>query len=231
MSCRHARVFVGDRHDRFRADSSWSSQITATIEVIERLTPRLKDLGIRLAIETHADLTCDELLAVLDRLDPAIAGVTLDTGNLVMRLDDPVDAARRCAPTSSPPTSKTRSWRSPAGLCWQARPVGSGILPLPDILAALIHQNPAITLSIELHPRTYDLPIYDRKWLAFFPACGPNHWPRSSGWPRWPKSALPTARCRSPEAVESIPWASRDLDWLARSLGFLRSVVPTLAGI
>ena len=57
--------YVGDRHDRFRADSPWATRSTATIEVIERLTPRLKDLGIRLAIETHADLTGDELMAVL----------------------------------------------------------------------------------------------------------------------------------------------------------------------
>jgi 3-oxoisoapionate decarboxylase len=34
-----------------------------------------------------------------------------------------------------------------------------------------------------------------------------------------------------PEVVEAIPWADRDLDWLASSLGFLRSVVPALAGI
>ena len=31
-----------------------------------------------------------------------------------------------------------------------------------------------------------------------------------------------------PEAIESIPWDSRDLDWLASSLGYLRSVVPKL---
>jgi hypothetical protein len=28
-----------------------------------------------------------------------------------------------------------------------------------------------------------------------------------------------------------VPWTERDLDWLARSKGYLRSVVPTLAGI
>src|ERR1700722_3313352 len=78
LSCRHARVYVGNRHDRFRADNPWSSQIEATIEVIDRLTPALKSLGIRLAIETHADLTGDELIALLGRIDPDIAGVTLD---------------------------------------------------------------------------------------------------------------------------------------------------------
>ena len=54
--------YVGDRHDRFRHRSPWTDQIKATVEVLEQLTPRLKDLGIRLAIETHADLTGDELI-------------------------------------------------------------------------------------------------------------------------------------------------------------------------
>ena len=54
-----------------------AAQIEATIEVIDRITPTLKNLGIRLAIETHADLTGDELIALLGRIDPDIAGVTL----------------------------------------------------------------------------------------------------------------------------------------------------------
>ena len=53
------------------------------------------------AIETHADLTVDEILGLLDRLGPEVAGVTLDTGNLVMRLDDPV-ARRRAAGPARP---------------------------------------------------------------------------------------------------------------------------------
>ena len=174
LSCRHARVFVGNRHDRFRADNPWSSQIEATIEVIDRLTPALKNLGIRLAIETHADLTGDELIALLGRIDPDVAGVTLDTGNIVMRLDDPVELARRLAPYVVATHVKDAVLAfTPRGLCWQARPVGSGILPLPDILAVLLRQNPAVTLSIELHPRTYDLPIHDDKWLSYFPGLRP----------------------------------------------------------
>ena len=51
----------------------------------------------------------------------------------------------------------------------QARPLGLGILPLPEMLAILVAANPDLALSIELHPRTYDLPIFDREWLGFFP--------------------------------------------------------------
>ena len=60
------------------------------VEVLDLLCPRLLDLNLKLAIETHADFTAFELLDLLGRLDARAFGVTLDTGNLVMRLDDPV---------------------------------------------------------------------------------------------------------------------------------------------
>ncbi len=109
--------------------------------------------------------------------------------------------------------------------------MGSGIVPLPDILAEVIRHNPQIALSIELHARTYDLPIYDPKWLAFFPALKPASLAAvvrlaAQCEARYADGSLPR-----PAAVEAIPWTERDLDWLARSKGYLRSVVPTLAGI
>jgi sugar phosphate isomerase/epimerase len=232
LGCRHARAYVGDRHDRFRTDPPWIAQISATVEVLQQITPRLQDLRIRLAIETHADLTGDELVSMLEELEPEVAGVTLDTGNLVMRLDDPVEVATRLAPRVLATHIKDAVLAfTPRGLCWQARPVGSGIIPLPDILAPVIRANPEIALSIELHPRTYDLPIFDRKWLAHFPGLEP--WSLAAVVrlaalceKRFAEGSLPR-----PETVEAIPWPERDLDWLASSLGYLRTVVPPLARI
>jgi 3-oxoisoapionate decarboxylase len=232
LGCRHARVYVGDRHDRFRTDTPWKAQVAATAEVITRLGDQLKGLGLKIAIETHADLTGDELLALLGQLDPEIAGVMLDTGNLIMRLDDPVETVRRLAPRVLGTHVKDAVLAfTPRGLCWQARPVGSGIVPLTDILAEVIHANPGIALSIELHPRTYDLPIYDRKWLGYFPALQPESLAAVVRLAALCEKRYADGLLPRPEAIEAIPWASRDLDWLASSLGYLRSVVPTLAGI
>jgi 3-oxoisoapionate decarboxylase len=230
LGCHHARAYVGDRHDRFRSDTPWSVQLSATLETLILLTPRLKDLELKMALETHADLMADELLALLDRLDPQAFGVALDTGNLLMRLDDPIEAAQRLSPwVLSTDVKDAVLAFTPRGLCWQARPVGSGILPLPDILAPVIQSNPDIALSIELHPRTYDLPIFDRKWLAYFPGLRPESLAAivrlaALCEERYAEGGLPR-----PEVVETIPWANRDLDWLARSLGYLRSVIPTLS--
>jgi 3-oxoisoapionate decarboxylase len=232
LGCRHARVYVGDRHDRFRSDVSWSVQVEATRQVLTVLTPRLLDLGLRLAIENHADFTVSELLDLLDRLDSRAFGVTLDTGNLLMRLDDPVAAVAQLAPCVLSTHIKDAVLAfTPRGLCWQARPVGSGILPMPDLLALLIQARPGLSLTIELHPRTYDLPIFERQWLSFFPTLSTQSLATvvrlavlCEG--RYAQGTLPR-----PVSVETIPWGNRDQDWLASSLGYLRSVVPTLANL
>jgi sugar phosphate isomerase/epimerase len=165
----------------------------------------------------------------LDRLGPELAGVTLDTGNLAMRLEDPLRAAERLAPRVLSTHVKDAVLAfTPRGLCWQARPVGLGILPNAEMLAVLALANPAVNLSIELHPRTYDLPIYDPTWLAFFPGLQPSALASavrlaSLSEERFAKGALPR-----PEVVEAIPWADRDLDWLDSSVAYLKSVVRAL---
>ena len=232
LGCGHARAFVGDRHDRFRRDTPWPDQIDATCDVLGRLTPVLRECGVKVAIETHADLTVDELLGLLDRLDPTISGVTLDTGNLVMRLDDPVRAVERLAPHVLCTHVKDCVLAyTPRGLCWQARPVGSGALPMPDLLAPLLRVNPSLNLSIELHPRTYDLPTRDLSWLSYFPRLNTDSLASVFRLAERCENRYATGFLDRPESVESVPWADRDLDWLALSLGYLRQVVPALVRI
>jgi sugar phosphate isomerase/epimerase len=232
LGCRHARAYVGDRHDRFRSDVPWRAQIESTIVVIRLLSPQLSELKIKVAIETHADLTARELNDMLDRIGRDVAAVTLDTGNLLMRLDNPAEAVELLAPSVVATHVKDAVLAfTPRGLCWQARPVGSGIVPLTDILSAIIRANPSTTLSIELHPRTYDLPIFDPQWLAYFPALQPESLAEVIRLAACCESRYADGTLARPEVVEAIPWANRDLDWLASSLGYLRSVVPTLAGI
>lgn len=225
----HARAYVGDRHDRFRTDTPWPRQIEATLDVLRRLGPTLRELGVRIALETHADLTTDELLGIVETLGDDTAAVTLDTGNLVMRLDDPVAAVRRLAPWVVATHIKDAVLAfTDRGLCWQARPIGGGILPIPDLLAALAQTRPRPNLSIELHPRIYDLPIFDPSWLAFFPKL------RAESLAAVVKLAWECERgygagsLTRPEVIEAIPWSERDLDWVARSVGYLRPVVQLL---
>jgi sugar phosphate isomerase/epimerase len=232
LGCRYARVFIGNRHDRFRSDIPWSAQVEASREVLALLTPRLLELGVKLAIETHADFMVQELVDLLGRLDPGAFGVTLDTANLLMRLDDPVEAVETLAPWILGTHIKDAVLAfTSRGLCWQARPVGSGILPLPDILACLMKHCPAVHLTIELHPRTYDLPIFDRKWLAYFPSLRPDSLASIIQLAALCESRYTEGSLPRPDELETTPWADRQLDWLARSVGYLKSVVPALSSL
>ncbi len=227
---RTVRVYVGDRHDRFRTDTRWPAQVDATLDVLNRLTPILREHGLRFAVETHADLTVDELLRLLGRLHPDVSGVTLDTGNLIMRLDDPARAAERLAGWVVGTHIKDCVLaRTPRGYAWQARPVGSGVLPMPDILAPLLRANPALNLTIELHPRTYDLPTNDPSWLAYFPDLKSSSLANLARLAADSEAQFADGRLESMASIEALPWPDRDLDWLAQSLGYLRSVVSALA--
>jgi sugar phosphate isomerase/epimerase len=232
LGCHHARIYFGDRGDRFRADVSWGDQIDAAMEVLQLLAPLLKDAGIQLGIENHADFTVEELLSVLKKLDPAVAGVTLDTGNLLMRFGDPIESTRRLAPWVTATHVKDAVLAfTPTGISWQARPVGAGILPLPDMLAVLLASSANLALSIELHPRTYDCPIFDPKWIGHFPTLTPSDLAAIVRLTVECEERFATGRWQRPDVVEAVPWAERDHDWLASSLGYLRSVVPTVAAI
>jgi sugar phosphate isomerase/epimerase len=229
LGCRHARAYVGDRHDRFRTDVPWAAQRAATVEVLERLAPQLRRRGVKVALETHADQTADELLEMIERVGPDIAGVTLDTGNLVMRLDDPIAAVSKLAPHVLATHVKDAVLAfTPRGLAWQARPIGSGVLPMPDLLAPLIRGRPDLTLSIELHPRTYDLPIYDKSWLAYFPGLRPESLAAVVRLAALCEARYAENSLDRPEVIEAIPWSDRDLDWLARSLGYLKKAAAML---
>ena len=102
---------------------------------------------------------------------------------------------------------------------------------MPDLLALLIQARPGLPLTIELHPRTYDLPIFESKWLSYFPALTSQALATVVRLAVLCEGRYAEGTLLRPESVETIPWANRDHDWLASSLGYLRSVVPTLANL
>lgn len=229
LGCSTVRAYVGDRHDRFRADVSWADQLAATAAVLRELRATLRGLRMHVAIETHGDITVDELLALVDDVGDDVLGVTLDTGNLLMRLEDPLLAVERLAPLVRQTHLKDAVLAfTQRGLCWQARPVGSGIVPIPDILAVLQGVKPDLNLSIELHPRTYDLPIFDRSWLGYFPALRAESLAAVVRLAAACEARYASGELPRPEEVEAVNWLDRDIPWLAQSVGYLRALVGVI---
>jgi sugar phosphate isomerase/epimerase len=60
--------------------------------------PLARELGIRIALENHEDLTAEELASIVEELDDEHVGVCLDTGNGMCIYEDPMETAARLAP-------------------------------------------------------------------------------------------------------------------------------------
>lgn len=54
--------------------------------------------GVKIAVENHCDLTTDELLGLMTRVNSPNIGVCVDLGNFMIHLENPVDSVKKLAP-------------------------------------------------------------------------------------------------------------------------------------
>ena len=132
------RIVVGG--PALRGSEPVEDQLARTAPLVRRAAERGAALGVRLAIENHADLDSRELLALIERADTADVGVCFDTANAARVGEDPVEAAERLMPFVSmvhlkdvEPAERVRD--PVAGPC--SVPYGEGVVPIAEILAVL----------------------------------------------------------------------------------------------
>lgn len=90
--------------DRFRTDVTWDEQLRSTGAFLERLRPVALDLGVHVNLETHEEITTFELVRLVEAAGPDAFGIVFDTANVLLRIEHPVMAAERVAPTCARPT-------------------------------------------------------------------------------------------------------------------------------
>lgn len=92
------RTVLGWEQDRYNPSVSWEQQLADATAVLRRLAPLARDLGQRIGLESHCDMTTHEMLRIIEAVGADVVGVCLDTGNLPTRMDEPLAATRRIAP-------------------------------------------------------------------------------------------------------------------------------------
>lgn len=147
----HARS-IGIQLVRVVAASPWVDRrpgdVDATIEALTTLIEHAGD-DVQLALENHADLTADELVAVLDAL-PGLA-LCLDTANALRVGADPVELARRFAPRTAMVHVKDVATDPFDGVTGPRSCVyGDGVVDLDGVLAALDDGTPGRLYCVEL---------------------------------------------------------------------------------
>ena len=228
MGCRDLWCVTGTYTDRFDGKAPWPEQLRATADFLTSLLPMLRDLGVRLCLETHEEITLPEVLRLVE-VDPECLGLCLDTGNVLVRAEDPAAWAKRLAPHVRLTHVKDAVLLfDEHGLTRQVRACGEGVLDWPTILAALAEHRPELDLSIEDHRGAIGPRIFDPTWRAGHPeltAAGVADVVRLA----WLSAErLRRGEVPSPEAADATPWEEQELPRLRRAAAHLRAVVAEL---
>jgi sugar phosphate isomerase/epimerase len=133
--------------DVLRTVIGFEGTIEATIgrtrAAMESVLPLARQLGVRIAIENHEDVTAAELRQLLDALNDPQVGACLDTGNDLVVYGDPLQAARELAPRAFTTHLKDHRIVRVDGVVYSVGvPLGTGDIDLPAILKVIRRDSP-----------------------------------------------------------------------------------------
>jgi len=143
------------------------------VAVLREACRAAEDMGLRIAMENHADFTVRELASILARVASPALGFTVDCANLAFDLDEPLRLARIMAPYALTTHFKNyRIIRTPNGLALENCSLGEGEIDIAAIARLLAEHNPEINLNIEIHSQfaPFTLDILEPTFFARHPS-------------------------------------------------------------
>ena len=160
----------GRRYETFETLEAFNEFKAASMAAIQRAEPILKNRQVKLGIENHKDWRIDELVALMHHFDSEWIGVTLDTGNNMSLLEDPMEVVHALAPYTVTTHFKDMNVKEyEEGFLLSEVPLGEGILGLKEVVDTCKKHNPQVTLNLEMITRDpLKIPCKtDRYWETF----------------------------------------------------------------
>ena len=152
---------IGTLEDRA---TDWHAQLDAVAALLTGLRPLLRDLGMKALVKTHEEITSYDCLRLIERVGADVLGVSYDPANMLVRFEDPIEAAKRLAPHVAQVhvDDAILRFEGDIGLRRYLAPIGRGTIDWQKLLALLPDANPLI----ELHRGQFTMPVFDPHWLA-----------------------------------------------------------------
>jgi sugar phosphate isomerase/epimerase len=224
--CRELWCVTGTYTDRFQGKAPWPEQLRATQEFLLYLSPFLRDVGCRLNLETHEEVTIPELVRLVEAVGPDVLGLCMDTANILARAADPAEAGRRIAPYVHMMQAKDAIVTFVEdGLQRQVRPCGEGVVDWAGLLPALGEHCPDLNLSLEDHKGLMAIPIFDPAWRAGHPDLTVDELAQVVRLAWQTERRVASGELIPPAEYEAIPFAQQKEARQKASVGYLRQVV------
>lgn len=189
-------MLPGRRYETFATADEYRRFREASFASVALAAPVVGRLKVRLAVENHKDYRAEEQLELLRRIGSEWVGVTVDTGNNLALLEDPLETVEALAPLAFTVHLKDMGVEECAdGFLIAEVPFGQGLLDLPRVVSALRKQRPGIRFNVEMATRDpLRVPCLTERYWATFEQLPARELARALALVRARKSASPLPR-------------------------------------
>lgn len=144
----------GRRYELFRKADDFREFASRAWQSLTLGEPVVAKADIRLAIENHKDWLIFELLDMVKRISSRHVGVTVDTGNSIALLEDPMEVVEAYAPWAFSTHIKDMGVQEHAdGFLLSEVPLGTGFLDMKKIAETLRKARPEVRFNLEMITR------------------------------------------------------------------------------
>ena len=160
----------GRRYENFNSLQEFQSFKAASMAALERAEPIMRRHKVKLAIENHKDWRIQELIGIIEHLGSEWMGVTLDVGNNISLLEDPMAVVEQLAPYTFTTHFKDMGVASyKDGFLLSEVPLGAGVIDLQKVITLCEQHNPDVTFNLEMITRDpLKVPcLTDQYWETF----------------------------------------------------------------
>jgi 3-oxoisoapionate decarboxylase len=198
----------GRRYENYHSMEAFQQLQKNALASLQLAEPILHKHTMKLAVENHKDWRAPELERMLKQLHSEWVGVTLDFGNSISLLEDPMEVIQTLAPYAFSTHVKDMGLEEyPDGFLLSEVPLGKGILDLPRIIALCRKHNPNITFNLEMITRDpLEIPCLKSEYWATFGGVAGSELARTLTMVRQHKnqSPLPRVSQLSPEGKLAV---------------------------
>lgn len=162
----------GRRYETYHSEKEFQELQHKAITSLKLAEPILKKHKVKLGVENHKDWRAKELESMLKQLNSEWLGVTLDFGNSISLLEDPMEVIQTLVPYVFTTHVKDMALEEYAdGFLLSEVPLGKGILDLPKIIALCKKHNPSVTFNLEMITRDpLEIPCLKNEYWSTLPA-------------------------------------------------------------
>ena len=145
---------AGRRYEVFHSSQEVDEFKKKAFASLQLAEPVLRKHKVKLAVENHKDWRADELASALQRLNTEWIGVTLDFGNSIALMEDPMKVVETLVPFTFSTHVKDIGLEEYAdGFMMSEVPLGKGFLDIPKIVALCRQHNAGIRFNLEMITR------------------------------------------------------------------------------